>query len=110
MNPTTPYGYPPLTAQERHQCRCEAVHAAQDAAEQEARFVGHIAVSPRQDAIQAIIGHCLEARDEWKRTEKEQTLDRGGTNATAVVMAQAQYIGFVNGTLSAILAECRRMP
>jgi len=83
--------------------------AAEDLVMLEARFEEAPVRSEQKDAVQAIIAQCLEAKAEFERTLPEQTLDVGGTNVTAACMAQAQYIGFVNGTLNAILAECRRL-
>ena len=83
--------------------------AAEDAWANKARFEEAPVRSEQKDAVQAIIGQCLDAKAEFQRTLHEQELNEGGTNATAVVMAQARYIGHVNGTINAILAECKRL-
>jgi hypothetical protein len=67
--------------------------------------------SIQRDAVQAIIRHCFEARQEYLDAVRsgKMELNSGGENATAVVMAQAEYIGFAAETFGQILEECRRL-
>lgn len=64
--------------------------------------------SIQQDAVQAIIAHCLEAKDQLERRYGEMEL-RVGRAPTSVVMAQSEYIGFAAQTFRMILEECRRL-
>ena len=82
--------------------------AAEDAWANKARFE-EAPRSEQKDAVQAIIGQCLEAKAEFQLTLHEQTLNEGGYNLMQVAMAQAKYIGFANGTFEQILAECKRL-
>ena len=108
----TPFGYPPRTSQERHQADADDILQREDDAAMRSRFEEGppiMVLTRKAESLQRIIGECLEAKAEFQRTLPEQTLNEGGTNATAVVMAQARYIGHVIGTINAILAECRRL-
>lgn len=92
----TPFGYPPQTPAERHQDAAEAILAAQDAEFVAVRFEEGPSASTQQDAVQAIIGHCLQARDEIANREQSK-------------FGMLCLIGYCERTFQSILEECRRI-
>ena len=63
----------------------------------------------QKDAVQAIIRHCMEARDEHGRMRYHYQVHPDGYNARECLMVATELIGFLGGTLESILEECRRL-
>ena len=93
----TPFGYPPQSRLEIGQDSAEAIMAAQDAEFVAVRFEEAPDTS-KQDAVQAIIAHCMEGEDAIKSAgfppDKFDSL---------------RLIGYLQQTLRQILEECRRL-
>jgi hypothetical protein len=63
----------------------------------------------RQDAVQAIIRHCMDARDEHRKMQPSYLALPDGSNSRECLMAATEMIGYLDAMIEGILAECRRL-
>lgn len=94
---TTPFGYPPRTSGEFSQCERELLMEAEEGLATASRFE-EAPDTRKQDAIQAIIGHCFDAEEEVRHAGHPPD----EFNARRLV-------GYLRRTLQSILEECKRL-
>ena len=99
MHPT-PAGYPPLTHMEIHQSDTEDMLEKEDERRRRARFeeAPDMRQQIKQDAVQAIIAHCLDAQQEVK--------DAGHPPDE---FHARKLVGYLRRTIQSILEECKRL-